>query len=105
MVRALLAKKKGYKMWSLRNKLVDDPDPRVRLTLCRTLMKHGDELPASDSMVMAAIQKLRNDSCPKVRKLARTHPRHGKSNLFDTLIGDIGNLIASGIGPRKNASA
>lgn len=76
MVRALLAKKKGRHPWSLRNRLVDDPDPRVRLALCRSLIESGEETLASDSMGMALIQKLRKDPSARVRKLARTDPRH-----------------------------
>jgi hypothetical protein len=74
MVRALLAKKTGGKTWSLRAKLVHDPDPRVRLALCRGLPDKRSYHSAEDAVVKIIKSTYHADPSPQVRKFARKHP-------------------------------
>ena len=78
LVRALLAKKEGDKTWSLRSKLVEDPDPRVRAALCRGLRGGAPEYSRSAEMHASVIQQYLNDPCPEVREIAARHPQFGR---------------------------
>jgi hypothetical protein len=73
-VRALLAKKPGEKTWSLRSKLVHDPDPRVRLALCRGLPEERSYNTAGDAVLKILKKTYPSDPSPRVRLVARKHP-------------------------------
>ncbi len=73
-VRALLAKKPGEKTWSLRGKLVHDPDPRVRIALCRGLPEKRSYNSAGDKVIEIVKRTYPQDPSPKVRIVARKHP-------------------------------
>ena len=77
-MRALLAKKQGDKTWSLRSKLVEDPDPRVRGALCRGLLGDTPEYFQSYALHAPIIQQYLNDPSPKVREHAASHPKFGR---------------------------
>jgi hypothetical protein len=101
LVRALLAKKKGEKTWSLRMKLVEDPDPRVRAALCRGLLEGVSEFSRSHGLVAAVLKKYRKDPCRKVRQIARSDARFGGKGVFDELFGLVTNTLFGGSRSQK----
>ncbi len=81
LVRALLVKKEGEKTWSLRSKLLNDPDPMVRAALCRGLLGGVPEYSCQSASHEAVIKQYLNDPCPKVREMAARHPQFGRRRL------------------------
>ena len=78
LVRALLVKKRGDKTWTLRSRLVDDADPRVRAALCQGLLDGAPEYSQAVALHSAVIQRYLNDPCAKVREIAMRHPQSGR---------------------------
>jgi hypothetical protein len=74
LVRALLAKKPGEKTWSLRKKLIHDPDPRVRIALCRGLPEKRSYNSAEDKVIEIVKKTYPADPSPQVRLAAKKHP-------------------------------
>lgn len=79
LVRALLAKKTGSKTWSLRARLVNDSDPRVRVALCRglpqeNLFQTGEQTEDARKVVEIVKETYPKDPCAKVRSAAKKHP-------------------------------
>ena len=81
LVRALLAKKTGEKTWTLRSRLIDDPDPRVRAALCEGLLDGAPEYSQTRALHSSVIHKYMNDPCPKVREIAARYPQSGRKRL------------------------
>jgi hypothetical protein len=78
LVRALLVKKRGENTWTLRSKLVDDPDPRVRAALCKGLLNGAPEYSQARALHAAVIERSLTDPCQKVREVAARHPQFGR---------------------------
>ena len=81
LVRALLAAKEGETLWSLRTKLLDDPDPRVRAALCWGLRGGVEDYVSTRPLHAAAIRRFLVDTCPRVREAASRHPQFGHRRL------------------------
>jgi hypothetical protein len=81
LVRALLAAKEGETLWSLRTKLLEDPDPRVRAALCWGLRAGVEDYATSRPLHAAVIRRFLVDPCPRVREAAARHPQFGIRGL------------------------